>query len=190
MQNQYQAKTRAQLLSFQERINEMAGEQLSLTAYVRMAFLTIERGLKDGTPMAAIFAAFNEHFGLNGTLAAFKSALHRIRKDFVARRHLGIPFDADLSLFWGGAGMPGNGQHQYAPGQHPPAGMPSGTAPSAAGMPYPYQRPEVLDLGPRPHVSQQGGNGVAPEQPPSSGLYSLDPESISRQMAARKRAGF
>lgn len=97
-QNQNKYTGPAQLAAFQEKVRGLTDKNRSFAATVREVFSTIEPAIKDGTPLEVLLKAINEHYGQNGTLSAFKSALSRIRKETAAMRFLGIRLAPDGSL--------------------------------------------------------------------------------------------
>lgn len=97
-QYQHQYTVSPQLAAFQQKVRGLTDKNRSFAATVREVFSTIEPAIKEGTPLEMLLSAINDHYGLNGTLSAFKSALSRIRKETAAMRFLGIRLAPDGSL--------------------------------------------------------------------------------------------
>jgi hypothetical protein len=100
--NQYSMQT--QLATFGKELDALRSSNRKLSPLVRAAFFDIDAAIKEGAPLEQVLRAFNRSFGVEATMAGFKSALHRARKDVVARRHLGIPMNVDIPSFISGAG--------------------------------------------------------------------------------------
>jgi hypothetical protein len=97
-ENPNEFQPQARLAAFQQKVLGLTDKNRSFAATVREVFPTIEPAIKDGAPLDALLSALNEHYGLNGTLSAFKSALSRIRKETAALRLLGIRLNPDGSI--------------------------------------------------------------------------------------------
>lgn len=76
-----------------ETIRTLSSSYMTFSAYIRRMYPAIEEAIRDGTPLDVILKAINGKLGTNGTLAAMKSALQRIRSEMAAKRTLGLPPD-------------------------------------------------------------------------------------------------
>lgn len=77
--NQFQA-ARLASTKFAEHLHALRTQCRSFAACVRLEYPGIEQAISDGVPLEAIVQALSESYGVQGSLAALKSALSRIRR--------------------------------------------------------------------------------------------------------------
>ncbi|WP_157779499.1 hypothetical protein [Cupriavidus pauculus] len=101
----------ANIAAFREKLDELRSESRSFAAHVRTLYFEIESAVGDGIPLNALLAALNGCCGLNGTLAAFKSALHRIRQEEAVKRPQWVSRGMVHPVPSGDASLSGTGGH-------------------------------------------------------------------------------
>jgi hypothetical protein len=164
--NPNQNGMQAQLAMFGKELDALRSTNRKLSPLVRDSFLKIEAAIKEGTPLEQIRRAFNASFGLDATMTAFKSALHRVRKDVVARRHLGIPMNVEIPSFVSGADAYPNAHKQGSPfSQEPSYPIAAERTSHDNGWLGQYQNTTVYRGQEQQHIGSQssmGSNGSAP----------------------------
>lgn len=148
---------------FAKRVEQLRTSHRAYASYVRHEYHHIEASIQDGVPIEALCQLLNEVHGLNGSLAAFKSALQRIRAQRKAKAVLQLPsgFVSPSEL----------DRPAWPQDPNQPSAQSYGHPPSQYPQPYPgvYQIP----VGP-PLENPRGGHGISPHMAPNlSKEYSL-----------------
>lgn len=78
--NHSQAAAQPVYIKFAERLNVLRSQCRSFAACVRREYADIEQAIEEGVPLELIVRELSEHYNVQGSLAALKSALSRIRK--------------------------------------------------------------------------------------------------------------